>query len=333
MARAYLGVMQGTVRAIRVHAVGDASVLQQESVELGPPGPGEVQLKHTAIGVNFIDVYHRTGLYPQPLPFTPGQEGAGVVTALGEGVTSLRVGQRVAYAGLSGAYAEQRNAKADRLVAIPDGVSDEIAASVMLKGMTAEALLRRCAPVHRGDTILVHAAAGGVGLLLTQWAKHLGATVIGTVGSSAKVATAAANCHHVIDLSQGPWVEKVKALTGGKGVQIAYDSVGKDTLLHSLDALVNRGTLVSFGQSSGKPAPLDVISLGGMRSLFLTRPSLFAYVSTREELEASAAALFDVIRSGVVKVAPPTTFKLSDAPEAHRALEGRKTTGSLVLIP
>lgn len=325
--------MQAAVRAIRVHAVGDASVMQWESVELGPPGPGEVQLKHTAIGVNFIDVYHRTGLYPQPLPFTPGQEGAGIVTALGEGVTSLRVGQRVAYAGLSGSYAELRNAKADRLVVLPDGVSDEIAASVMLKGMTAEALLRRCAPVKKGDAILVHAAAGGVGLLLTQWAKHLGATVIGTVGSPAKVATAAANCHHVIDLSQGPWVEKVKSLTGGKGVQIAYDSVGKDTLMQSLDALVSRGTLVSFGQSSGKPPPLDVISLGGMRSLFLTRPTLFAYVSTREELETSAAALFEVIRSGAVRVAPPTTFKLSEAQEAHRALESRKTTGSLVLIP
>lgn len=333
MPRAYLGAMQGTVRAIRVHAVGDPSVLQLDSVELGPPGAGEVQLRHTAIGVNFVDVYNRSGLYQQPLPFIPGQEGAGVVTALGEGVTSLRVGQRVAYSGLMGSYAELRNVKADRLVSLPDDVPDELAASMMLKGMTAEMLIRRCAPVKKGDAILVHAAAGGVGQLLTQWAKHLGATVIGTVGSSAKVATAAANCHHVIDLSQGPWVEKVKALTGGKGVQIAYDSVGKDTLMLSLDALVSRGTLVSFGQSSGKPAPIDVLALGGMRSLFLTRPTLHAYVHTREELEASAEALFGVVRSGAVKVAPPTIFKLSEAAEAHRALESRKTTGSLVLIP
>lgn len=320
-------------RAIRVHAVGDASALKLETLEVPPPGPGEVQLKHTAIGVNFIDVYHRTGLYPLPLPFVPGQEGAGVVTALGESVTSVRVGQRVAYAGLGGAYAEVRNAKADRLVALPDDVDERLAASIMLKGMTSEFLLRRCAPVKAGDTILVHAAAGGVGQLLTQWARRLGVRVIGTVGSAAKVPIAQASCDHVIDLSQGPWVEQVKALTGGQGVRVAYDSVGKDTLLHSLDALMNRGTLVSFGQSSGKPAPLDIGALGGLRSLFVTRPSLFAYVATRAELEESAAALFEVIRSGAVKVAPPTTFALSEAQAAHRALEGRQTTGSVVLLP
>lgn len=320
-------------RAIRVHATGDASALKFESVEVSPPGEGEVQLKHTAIGVNFIDVYHRSGLYPVQLPFTPGQEGAGVVTAVGAGVTGLQVGQRVAYAGLSGSYAEVRNARAERLVALPDEVSDATAASIMLKGMTAEALLRRCFPVKRGDRILVHAAAGGVGQLLTQWARHLGATVIGTVGSAAKVPLASRSCDHVIDLSKGPWVEAVKTLTGGKGVQVAYDSVGKDTLLQSLETLAPRGMLVSFGQSSGKPAPLDVLVLGGMRSLFLTRPSLFAYISTRAELEESARALFDVVRAGHVKVTPPTTFRLEDAQRAHRALEGRETTGSVVLLP
>lgn len=320
-------------RAIRVHAVGDASALKFETVELPPPGAGEVQLRHTAIGVNFIDVYHRTGLYPLPLPFLPGQEGAGVVTGLGEGVTSLRVGQRVAYAGLAGSYSEVRNAKADRLVALPDEVSEVTAASIMLKGMTAEFLLNRCRPVKAGDTVLVHAAAGGVGMLATQWARHLGAKVIGAVGTAKKVELAAPNCDHVICLADGPWVEKVKALTGGRGVQVVYDSVGKDTVLHSLDALESRGMLVSFGQSSGKPAPLDIVALGGLRSLYLSRPSLFAYIATRGELEQSARALFDVVGAGHVKVPPPRTFALADAQQAHRALEGRETTGSVVLIP
>ncbi len=320
-------------KAIRVHEVGGAEVMKLEPVEVPPPGPGEVQLRHTAIGVNFIDIYHRSGLYPLPRPFTPGQEGAGVVTALGEGVTTLHVGQRVAYAGLAGSYTEVRNAKAERLVALPDGISDTVAASVMLKGMTAEMLLRRCRPVGKGDTVLFHAAAGGVGLLATQWARHLGATVLGAVGTPSKVPFAAPNCHHVVSLAEGAWVEKVKALTGGHGVQVVYDSVGKDTVMQSLDALVSRGTLVSFGQSSGKPPPLDILSLGGMRSLFLTRPTLHAYVATRAELEQCAAALFEVVSSGAVKVNAPRTFALSDAQEAHRALEGRQTSGSVVLIP
>ena len=320
-------------KAIRVHEVGGAEVLKFEAVEVPPPGPGEVQLRQTAIGVNFIDIYHRTGLYPLPRPFTPGQEGAGVVTALGEGVTSLQVGQRVAYAGLAGSYAEVRNAKAERLVVLPEGISETLAASVMLKGMTAEMLLRRCRPVGAGDTVLIHAAAGGVGLLATQWARHLGATVIGAVGTPSKVPLAEPNCHHVISLADGPWVEKVKALTGGRGVNVVYDSVGKDTVMQSLDALVPRGMLVSFGQSSGKPPPLEIISLGGMRSLFLTRPTLHAYVATRAELEQCADALFEVIRSGAVQVKAPRTFPLSEAQEAHRALEGRQTSGSVVLIP
>ncbi|MDP2269409.1 MAG: quinone oxidoreductase [Archangium sp.] len=320
-------------KAIRVHEVGGAEVMKFETVEVPPPGQGEVQLRHTAIGVNFIDIYHRTGLYPLPRPFTPGQEGAGVVTALGEGVTSLQVGQRVAYAGLAGSYAEVRNAKAERLVVLPEGISETLAASVMLKGMTAEMLLRRCRPVGAGDTVLIHAAAGGVGLLATQWARQLGATVIGAVGTPSKVPLAKPSCHHVISLADGPWVEKVKALTGGRGVNVVYDSVGKDTVMQSLDALVPRGMLVSFGQSSGKPPPLEIISLGGMRSLFLTRPTLHAYVATREELELCAAALFEVIGSGAVHVKAPRTFPLSEAQEAHRALEGRQTSGSVVLIP
>ncbi len=320
-------------KAIRVHEVGDPGVMKLESVEVPPPGPGEVQLRQTAIGVNFVDIYYRTGLYPMVRPFTPGQEAAGVITALGEGVTSLKIGQRVAYAGLPGAYVESRNLKAERMIALPDDISDTVAAAALLKGMTAEMLLRRVRPVGKGDTVLIHAAAGGVGLLATQWAKHLGATVIGAVGTPSKVALAAPNCHHVISLAEGPWVEKVKALTGGEGVQVVYDSVGKDTLMQSLDALVSRGMLVSFGQSSGKPPPLYIVALGGMRALFLTRPSLHAYVHTRAELEQCAAALFEVIRSGAVKVTPPTVFPLSEVQRAHRALEGRQTTGSVVLLP
>ncbi len=319
-------------KAIQVHGPGDASVLQLEEVSVPPPAAGEVQLRQTAIGVNFIDVYQRTGLYPLPLPFTPGQEGAGVVTVLGEGVSTLRVGQRVAYAGLIGGYAEVRNAKADRLIVLPDDVTDVTAASIMLKGMTAEALLRRVRPVGAGDSILFHAAAGGVGLIATQWAKHLGARVIGAVGSRQKISLAEPNCHHVICLSDGPWVEQVKQLGGGRGVQVAYDSIGKDTLLHSIDALAPRGMLVAFGQSSGKPPPLE-LSVLAARSLYLTRPTLFAYIVTRAELEESANALFDVIRSGAVKVGAPTVMPLAQAAAAHRALEGRQTSGSVVLIP
>lgn len=319
--------------AIRVHEVGTPEVLRYEPVEVGPPVPGEVQLRHTAIGLNFIDTYHRTGLYPQPLPFTPGQEAAGVITALGAGVSGLAVGQRVAYAGLGGAYTQVRNAPAERLVALPDALDDVTAASVMLKGMTAEVLLRRVRPVGPGDTIVFHAAAGGVGQLATQWARHLGATVIGVVGRKEKAPLAARACHHVIALDGEDLVARVKALTGGHGAQVVYDSVGKDTVPASLECLAPRGMLVSFGQSSGKPAPLDILSLGGARSLYVTRPTLHAYVASRLELEASAAALFDVLREGHVKVDPPTTFPLAEAARAHRALEARQTTGSVVLLP
>ena len=320
-------------KAIQVQQVGDPSVLKVVSIDVAPPGAAEVQVRHTAIGINFIDVYQRSGVYPLPLPFITGQEGAGVVTALGEGVTSFRVGQRVAYAGLPGAYCELRNVKAERLISLPDELDDVLAASIMLKGMTAEMLLRRCRPVSPGETVLIHAAAGGVGLLATQWARHLGAKVIGAVGSPHKVPLAAPNCDAVISLAEGPWVEKVKALTSGRGVEAVYDSVGKDTFLQSLEALAPRGTLVSFGQSSGKPAPIEVLSLGGMRSLYLTRPTLHAYVHTRSELEHSAAALFAVVKAGHVKVKPPQLFPLAEASEAHRALEGRQTSGSVVLVP
>ncbi len=318
--------------AIRVSKVGGPEVLEWTSVDVPPPGPGEVQLRHTAIGLNFIDVYHRTGLYPQPLPFTPGAEGAGVVTALGPNVTGFTVGQRVAYATIPGAYTELRNAPVEKLIALPPDIDDATAASVMLKGMTAEFLLNRCRPIGTNDTILFHAAAGGVGQLAIPWARHLGATVIGVVGREEKIALAkAAGAHHVV--LQADFVAQAKALTQGRGVDVVYDSVGKDTFLGSLDALRSRGTLVSFGQSSGKAAPLDVNAIGGPRSLFVTRPSLFAYVSTRAELEASATALFDVIRRGVVKVPKPTTFPLREVAAAHRALEARQTTGSVVLCP
>lgn len=320
--------------ALRVHAVGGPEVLTWQAVEVPPPGPGEVQLEHRAIGLNFIDVYHRTGLYPLPLPFTPGQEGAGVVTAVGPGVTTVSPGQRVAYAGLAGAYAERRNAPAERLVALPDAIDFDTAAAVMLKGMTAEFLLNRCRPVGPGDTVVFHAAAGGVGQLACQWAKHLGARVVGVVGRRDKVALAqAAGCDAVVCLDGEDLVARVQALTAGKGAQVVYDSVGKDTLLQSLDCLAPRGTLVSFGQSSGTPPPLELAKLGGLRSLYVTRPSLFAYVATRAELEGSARALFAVLTEGAVTVSAPRRFALRDAAQAHRALEGRETTGSVVLVP
>lgn len=320
--------------ALRVHQVGGPEQLRWEPVELPPPGPGEVQLEQRAVGLNFIDVYHRTGLYPLPTPFIPGQEGAGVVVAVGSGVGALAVGDRVAYAPLPGAYAEVRNAPAARLVKLPAGVSDEQAAAVMLKGLTAEFLVRRCPrPLGKGDTVLLHAAAGGVGQLAAQWAKALGATVIGVVGRAEKAAAArAAGCDQVIVSAEEDFVARARALTGGRGVDVAYDSVGRDTVLRSLDCLRPRGLLVSFGQSSGKPPPLELGLLGGPRSLFVTRPSLHAYVGTREELESAAAALFDVLARGVVKVSPPARFALKDAAAAHRALEGRQTTGAVVLL-
>lgn len=320
-------------KAIRVTRTGGPEVLEWVDIEVPAPQAGEVQIAQRAIGLNFVDVYHRTGLYPQPLPFTPGSEGAGVITALGPNVTQFKVGQRVGYVH-GGAYAEVRNLPADKAVALPDHVSDVTAASVLLKGMTAEALLRRVRPVKSGDWVVIHAAAGGVGQIAVPWARHLGATVIGVVGREEKVAVAkAAGAQHVVLQSNPNFVNEVKALTGGKGVDVVYDSVGKDTVPLSLDVLRPRGMLVSFGQSSGKAAPIDLVSIGGMRSLFISRPSLFAYISTRAELEESAAALFEALRAEVIRVAAPTTFALSNAADAHRALEARQTTGSVVLLP
>ncbi|PZR05112.1 MAG: quinone oxidoreductase [Archangium gephyra] len=318
-------------RAIRVHRTGDASVLQLEDVEVSPPGAGEVQVKHTALGLNFIDVYYRSGLYPTPLPMTPGQEAAGVVVSVGPGVSGFVAGDRVAYAGAVGAYADVRNVKAEVLVKVPDGIDDVTAAAVLLKGMTAHMLLFGVRDTKRGETLLFHAAAGGVGQLVTQWARHVGATVIGSVGSAAKVELAARHCDHVVT-TDGDWVAAVKSIAP-HGVDAAFDSIGKDTLLKSLDAVRDRGMLVSFGQSSGKPPPIEMGMLGGHRSLFVTRPSLHGWNHDRASLESRANALFEALKRGAVKVATPTQFKLSEVADAHRALEGRKTTGSVVLIP
>jgi NADPH2:quinone reductase len=292
-----------------------------------------VRLRHTAIGVNFIDTYHRGGLYPVPLPSGLGKEAAGVVEALGEGVTALKVGTRVATASAPlGMYAQASNVAAKELVAIPDGISDEVAAAAMLKGLTAWYLLRETYKVQKGETIVVHSAAGGVGLILCQWAKALGVTVIGTVGSDAKVAPArAAGCAHVLALGEG-WEKKVRAIAPG-GVPVVYDSVGKDTFAASLDCLRPRGLMVSFGNSSGAVPPFAPGILSAKGSLYLTRPTLFHYIATRPELERAAGELFAVMQSGAVKVAVNQRFPLAEAKAAHDALEGRKTTGATVLIP
>ena len=324
-------------KAIVVREVGGPEKLAWEDVPAPSPGPGQAVVRHTAIGLNFIDVYNRTGLYKLPLPFVPGQEGAGVVEAVGEGVTDVAPGQRVAYMGATGAYAEVRAIAAERLVPLPAGIEDRVAAAIMLKGMTAEYLLRRCAPVKAGDTILYHAAAGGVGLLACQWARHLGARVIGTAGGPEKVKLALAHgCEHVIDydaVDAKGVVARVKELTGGAGVPLVFDSVGARTFQMSLDSLRPRGMLVSFGNASGPVPPFDPLILGGPRSLYFTRPSTAAYQSTRAELLASAAALFDVVVSGAVKVNVNQTYALRDVATAHRDLEGRRTTGSTVLLP
>ena len=322
--------------AVRVHEVGGPEVLRFEEVEVGAPGPGQVLLRQTAVGLNFIDVYYRTGLYPPPqLPFIPGLEAAAVVEAVGEGVSEPQVGQRVAYASPPlGAYAERRLMPADRVVVLPDGISDEQAAAMMLKGMTAQYLLRRTYRVQPGQTILFHAAAGGVGLIASQWAKHLGATVIGTVGSEAKAELARAHgCAHVIRYDQEDVVARVREITDGKGVPVVYDSVGQATFEQSLDCLAPFGMLVSFGQSSGKIPPVDLGILSQKGSLYVTRPTLVTYTAQRADLVASANELFEVVQSGAVRIQVNQRFPLRDAAEAHRALEGRRTTGSTVLLP
>lgn len=318
--------------AIRVHETGGPEVLKWEEVEVGEPGPGQARLRQEAAGLNFIDVYHRTGLYPQPLPFTPGVEGAGLVEAVGPDVEELKIGDRVAYAGPIGGYAEVRLIDAGRLVKLPDAIPSEQAAAAMLQGMTVHMLLRRVYPVKAGDMILIHAAAGGVGLIACQWAKALGATVIGTVGSDEKAELARAHgCDHPIVYTRDDFAAEVDHITGGKKLPVVYDSVGRETFLKSLDCLAPRGMMVSFGNASGPPDPIAPGLLAQKGSLFLTRPTLFNYIATRPELEEAAGELFGMLASGKVKVEVKQRFALADAAEAHRALESRKTSGSTVL--
>jgi len=321
--------------AVVVHETGGPDKLSFETVPDAAPGPGEARIRHTAIGVNFIDVYFRTGLYKgPPLPLVPGQEAAGVVEEVGPGVTLVSAGDRVAYANAPGAYCESRVVPVDRLVRLPTGIDDRVAAAMMLKGMTAEFLLHRCARVGRGDTILFHAAAGGVGSIACQWARALGMRVIGTAGGPEKVARARQNgCDEVIDLHHDDLVARVKELTGGAGVRAAFDSIGKDTFARSLDCIGRRGMLVLFGQSSGVVPAIEPAALQARGSLFLTRPSLMHYIGTREELVQSAERLFDVVGRGAVRVPIGQTYALRDAARAQADLEARRTTGSTVLLP
>ena len=322
-------------KAIRMHETGGPEVLRWEEVTIGPPGPGEVHLRQSAVGLNFIDVYHRSGLYPLPaLPATPGMEGAGIVVATGEGVEGFAPGDRVAYAGLPpGAYAEERLIPAHRLVLLPDTISDQQAAGMMLQGMTVQYLLRSTFHVKPGDTILFHAAAGGVGLIACQWAKALGATVIGTVGSPEKAELARKHgCDFPLLYQEEDWVSKVKEITDGEGVPVVYDSVGGETFMKSLDCLRPLGLLASFGQASGPVAPFDPALLAAKGSLFLTRPTLMTYTADRSDLLASATDLFAVVQSGDVRIEVNQTYPLSEAAQAHRDLEARKTTGSTVLL-
>ncbi len=320
--------------AIRFHEYGDPAVLRWEEVEVPAPAAGEARVRQTFAGLNYIDTYHRTGLYPVgELPSGIGLEGAGVVEAVGDGVQEVAPGDRVAYAGGPlGAYAQLRNVPAWRLVKLPESIPDRQAAGMMLRGMTAEYLLHRAYPVKRGETILIHAAAGGLGLIACQWAHHLGATVIGTVGSESKAELARAHgCDHPILYRSESFVERVRELTGGEGVPVVYDSVGQDTFMGSLDCLRPRGLLVSFGQSSGKVPPVDIGILSKKGSLFLTRPTLASYTMTRQEVRDTAKALFEVVGSGAVRIEVNQSFPLEQAAEAHRTVESRATTGSTVL--
>ena len=320
--------------AIRMHETGGPEVMRWEEVEVGQPGPGEVRVRNTALGLNFIDTYHRTGLYPMPLPTTLGMEGAGVVEAVGPKVKGFKAGDRVAYANPIGSYAEVCLRPVARLVKIPTGVDDKIAAAIMLKGMTAWYLCKRTFKVGKGQTILVHAAAGGVGQILSQWAKYLGATVIGTVGSEEKAALAKkAGCKHVIVTSKEDFVARVKEITKGQGVTVVYDGVGKDTFMGSLDCLAPRGYMVSFGNASGAVTQFNPGLLAAKGSLFLTRPTLFNYTATPEDLAAAARDLFAVVKKKVVKISINQTYPLREAAQAHRDLEARKTTGSTILLP
>ena len=323
------------MKAIRFHKTGGPEVLSFEDVDLPKPKPGQARVRHTAVGLNYIDTYHRGGLYPVPMPSGLGMEAAGVVEEVGDGVAEVRRGQRVGYAGGSlSAYSEAANVPADRLVPLPDWVSDEEGAAVMLKGLTVQYLLRQTYPVREGETILFHAAAGGVGLLACQWARHLGVTVIGTVSSDEKAELARANgCHHTIVYTRENFVERVLEITNGEKLPVVYDAVGATTFDGSLDCLRPRGMMVSFGNASGPPPPFNLLVLSQKGSLFLTRPTLFHYTITRDELLAAADDLFSVMRSGAVKVEVNQRYPLAEAARAHADLEGRKTTGSTVLLP
>lgn len=323
-------------KAIRIHETGGPEVLRWEDHDPGRPGRGEALIRHKAVGLNFLDTYFRTGLYPAPagLPFTPGSEAAGEVIEIGEGVDWLEPGDRVAYAGPLGAYAQKRVIPADRLVRIPDRVSEEVAAAAMLKGMTAEYLLHRIRPLKPGDTVLYHAAAGGVGLIFGQWAKHMGLTTIGTVGSGEKAELARAHGYeHVVNYREQNFVEAVAEITGGRKCDVVFDSVGKDTWEGSLDCLRPRGMFVSFGQSSGPIPPFNLGILSQKGSLYATRPTLFSYIAGRDELVDSAAMLFEVIGSGAVKIRINQRYELAQAARAHADLEARKTTGATILVP
>ena len=324
-----------TIKAIRFEKPGSSDVLQFVDVDLPPPGKGQARVKHSAIGVNFIDTYHRTGLYPLPLPSGLGSEAAGVVEALGEGVSGFKVGDRVGYAsGFIGSYAQAANVPAERLVKIPGGISDDVAAAILLKGMTAQYLLRQIHKVTAGETIVFHAAAGGVGQIAVQWATHLGASVIGTTTSPEKVALAKANgCSHVLNSKDAGWEKQVREITGGKGVPVVYDSIGKDTFLAGLDCLQPRGIMVTYGNASGPVDPFPPGMLAAKGSLFVTRPTLGHYTITPKELQDCADDLFAVIQSGAIKIAINQRFALKDAAKAHDALTGKKTTGATILIP
>jgi NADPH2:quinone reductase len=319
---------------VRYHKQGGPEVLQLDEVPVGDPGAGQVRVRHTAIGVNFVDTYQRSGLYPMQVPAVAGNEAAGVVEAVGSGVTDLKVGDRVAYTGLPGSYCEARVVPADRMVKLPEGISDEQAASMMLKGLTVHYLIHSTYPVKKGETVLWHAAAGGVGLIACQWLKVLGATTIGTVGSDEKAALARNHgAEHVINYSKENFVDRVKAITGNKNVPVVYDSVGKSTWDGSLDCLRPRGLMVSFGNASGPVAPVNLGILSTKGSLYVTRPTLATHIASRNDLVERSNALFDVVKSGKVKIETTKRYKLADAQAAHRDLEGRKTTGSIVLVP
>jgi len=322
-------------QAIRFHHTGGPEVLQLENIDVGQPGPGEVRIRHTAIGINFIDTYQRSGLYPLSLPSGLGSEAAGVVEAVGDGVSQFAVGDRVAYAGgAPGAYSTERVLAAALLVKLPDNIGDDVAASIMLQGMTVEYLIHRTFAVQPGMTVLWHAAAGGVGQIAVQWLKALGVEVIGTVGSAAKAEIARQlGCAHVINYSEEDVVARVREITGGKGVPVVYDSVGKSTFEMSLNSLAVRGTFVSFGNASGAVPAFEPLLLTQKGSLFFTRPKLADYIAKREELEASAQALFERIAAGAIRVSPSARYALADAAQAHRDLESRRTTGSIILLP